>query len=209
MSLPVVLLAVKNMGGKTAEAWRTALDDLVRRSLRRPDLPIMDGGAGLESALVAIWGDEQPTRRCTAHKDRNLLANAIERLHDEIAADHNDMIYADTLQEVQKRHKDLLRKWRLRHPDVADSLEEAGDGFFTFTTLPPRQWKSARTTNAIEQLHEEFEGRIKTHTVLPCAAAAAMLFWALLASGQIVMREIDGWKRLPQKSSARLADFAA
>jgi len=42
-----------------------------------------------------------------------------------------------------------------------------------------------RTTNAIERLHEEFKRRIKTQTVLPSAETAAMLFWALLASGQI------------------------
>ena len=49
----------------------------------------------------------------------------------------------------------------------------------------PSQWKSARTTNAIEHLHEEFKRRIKTQTILPSAESAAMLFWALLAWGQI------------------------
>ena len=49
------------------------------------------------------------------------------------------------------------------------------------------QWRSARTTNAIERLHEEFKRRIKTQTVLPSAETAAMLFWALLASGQITI----------------------
>ena len=202
-----VLLAVKNMGGETAEAWRSVFDDLVRRGLRRPELLIVDGGAGLEAALAAIWSDV-PTQRCTVHKHRNLLANAPERLHDEITADYNDMIYADTPQEIQKRRKEFLRKWRLRHPAVANSLEEAGDRLFTFTTLPPSQWKSARTTNAIERLHEEFKRRIKTQTVLPCAETAAMLFWALLASGQIIMRKVDGWKTL-SKSSAQLVDLAA
>ena len=74
--------------------------------------------------------------------------------------------------------------------------EEAGDKLFAFTRLPPSQWKSARTTNAVERLHEEFKRRIKTQTVLPCADTAAMLFWALLASGQIRMRKIDGWQSL-------------
>ena len=50
---------------------------------------------------------------------------------------------------------------------------------FTFTRFPPSQWKSIRTTNAIERLHEEFKRRIKTQTVLPSAETAAMLFWAL------------------------------
>src|SRR5260221_9267212 len=93
-----VLLAVKNMGGETKEAWRAVLDDLVKRGLRKPELLIVDGGAGLEAALAAIWGDV-PTQRCTVHKHRNLLANAPERLHDEITADYTDMIYADTPQE--------------------------------------------------------------------------------------------------------------
>jgi putative transposase len=59
--------------------------------------------------------------------------------------------------------------------------------------LPDSQWRSARTTNAIERLHEEFKRRIKTQTVLPSAETAATLFWALLASGQITMRKVDGW----------------
>jgi transposase-like protein len=60
-----------------------------------------------------------------------------------------------------------VRKWRLKHKAVADSLEEAGDKLFTFTRFPPSQWKSIRASNAIERLHEEFKWRIKTRTVLP------------------------------------------
>jgi len=93
------------------------------------------------------------------------------------------MIYATTPQEIAARRKAFIRKWRLKHRAVADSLEEAGDRLFTFARMPPSQWRSLRTTNAIERLHEEFKRRIKTQTVLPSADTAAMLFWALLASG--------------------------
>ena len=189
-----VLLAAKNMGGETTEAWRAVLDDLIGRGLRRPQFLIVDGAPGLERALAAVWGGV-PTQRCTVHKHRNLLAHAPERLHEEISADYTDMIYAATAEEIEARRK-ALRKWRLRHRAVADSLEEAGGKLFAFTRLPPSQWKSARTTNAIERLHEEFKRRIKTQTVLPSADTAAMLFWALLASGQITMRKVDGWPSL-------------
>ena len=64
-------------------------------------------------------------------------------------------------------------------------------------------------TNAIERLHEEFKRRIKTQTVLPSADTAAMLFWALLASGQINMRKVDGWQTLAVKSSNQPIDLAA
>jgi putative transposase len=212
-----VLLAIKNMGRETSEAWRAVLDDLVKRGLRKPEFLIVDGGTGLEQALVALWGDV-PTQRCTVHKHRNLLAHAPQRLHDEVSADYNDMIYATSPVEIEDRHRAFMRKWRLKCKAVADSLkckavadslEEAGDRLFTFTRLARSQWKSVRTTNAIERLHVEFKRRIKTQTVLPSAETAAMLFWALLASGQITMRKVDGWHTLTQKLADKPIDLAA
>ena len=203
-----VLLAVKNMGGETSEAWRAVLDDLVKRGLRRPEFLIVDGGSGLEQALAALWGDV-PTQRCTVHKHRNLLAHAPQRLHEEVSADYNDMIYAASATEIEERRRAFIRKWRLKCKAVADSLEEAGDLGRAVGLQPCSQWKSARTTNAIERLHEEFKRRIKTQTVLPSAETAAMLFWALLAAGQITMRKIDGWQTLNQKLADRPIDLAA
>jgi transposase-like protein len=203
-----LLLAIKSMGGESAEAWRTVLDDLITRGLRRPEFLIVDGAPGLDKAIAAVW-DGVPVQRCTVHKHRNLCAHAPERLHDEITADYNDMIYATTPEEIALRRKAFIRKWRLKHRAVADSLEEAGDRLFTFTGLPPSQWRSARTTNAIERLHEEFKRRIKTQTVLPSADTAAMLFWALLASGQINMRKVDGWQTLATKPVDQPIDLAA
>ena len=203
-----VLLAVKNMGGESEAAWRTLLDDLVKRGFRTPELVIADGASGLEKAFAALWPDVL-VQRCTVHKHRNLLAHAPERLHEEISADYRDMIYAATKQEVAAKRKAFLRKWRLKCPAVAASLEEAGDNLFTFTRFPKSQWKSIRTSNAIERLHEEFKRRIKTQTLLPSAETAAMLFWALLASGQITMRKVDGWQSLSEKPSNPAIDLAA
>ncbi|MGB6374577.1 MAG: IS256 family transposase [Methylocella sp.] len=203
-----VLLAVKNMGGESEAAWRALLDDLVNRGLKTPELVIVDGAAGLEKALAALWSD-MPVQRCTVHKHRNLLAHAPDRLHDEISADYNDMIYADSQSAIEAKRKAFIRKWRLKCRAVADSLEEAGDKLFTFTRFPKSQWKSIRTSNAIERLHEEFKRRIKTQTVLPSAETAAMLFWALLASGQITMRKVDGWRSLNETPSYQTIDLAA
>ena len=203
-----VLLAVKNMGGESEAAWRTLLDDLVARGLKTPEFLIIDGGAGLEKALAALW-PEVPTQRCTVHKHRNLLAHAPDHLHEEVSADYTDMIYAEDADEIEQRRKAFLRKWRLKCRGVADSLEEAGERLFTFTRLPSSQWRSARTSNAVERLHEEFKRRIKTQTVLPSPETAAMLFWALLASGQITMRKVNGWQTLATKPSDPVIDLAA
>jgi putative transposase len=203
-----VLLAVRNMGGESEAAWRGLLDDLVSRGLQAPSFVIIDGAAGLEKALGLVWPDAL-VQRCTVHKHRNLLAHAPERLHEEVSADYNDMIYAGTPKEMETRRKSFIRKWRLKCRGVAESLEEAGDRLFTFTRLPDSQWRSARTTNAVERLHQEFKRRIKTQTVLPSAETAAMLFWALLASGQITMRKVDGWQTLAEKPALQCIDLAA
>jgi transposase-like protein len=231
-----VLLSIRNMGGESPSSasdrptgairpalpdrprpWRQFLDDLDARVLKRPEFVIVapearvprDGAPGLEAALVALWGDDLPIQRCTVHKHRNLLAHAPKHMQDELTEDYRDMIYADTAAEVERRHKAFLRKWRLKHRAVADSLEEAGDRLFTFTRLDPSQWKSARTTNATLRLNEEFRRRIKTQTVLPCAETVPMLLWALLASGQIQMRKVDGWETLSQPIEPMLLDLAA
>jgi transposase-like protein len=203
-----VLLAVRSMGGESEAAWRAVLGDLVARGLRTPEFLILDGAAGLEKALAALW-PAVPAQRCTVHKHMNLLAHAPEALHEEVSADYTDMIYAATVKEIEARRRAFLRKWRLKCRAVADSLEEAGEALFAFTRLPSSQWKSARTTNAIERLHEEFKRRIKTQTVLPSAETAAMLFWALLASGQITMRKVDGWQSLGQPPAKSIIDLAA
>ena len=203
-----VLLALRNMGGESEAAWRALLDDLVSRGLTAPELAIVDGVPGLEKALAALWNDV-PIQRCTVHKHRNLLAHAPKKLYDEISADYADMIYAKTVKEVEAKRKAFVRKWRLRCCPVADSLEEAGEKLFTYLRFPSDQWKSIRTTNAIERLHEEFKRRIKTQCMLPCAETACMLFWALLASGQITLRKVDGWTTLHVAPADQILDLAA
>jgi len=58
-------------------------------------------------------------------------------------------------------------------------------------------------------LHEELIWRTKTQTVLASAETAAMLFWALLASGQITMHKADGWQSLAEKPSDQIINLAA
>ena len=82
------------------------LADSARRSCRaRPT------AVGIPDRRRRAWArecdrgglDGVPVQRCTVHKHRNLLAHAPERLHEEISADYNGMIYAATREEVDRR----------------------------------------------------------------------------------------------------------
>ena len=48
--------------------------------------------------------------------------HAPKHLHDELAGDYRDMIYANTAAEVQARRDAFLKKCRLKCRAVADSL---------------------------------------------------------------------------------------
>ena len=52
-----VLLAIKSMGGESTETWRTVLDDLIKRGLRRPEFLIVDGAPGLDKAIAESRAD--------------------------------------------------------------------------------------------------------------------------------------------------------
>jgi hypothetical protein len=62
---------------------------------------------------------------------------------------------------------------------VAASLEEAGENLLTFYRFPESQWRSLRTTNAIERMQLEFRRRVKTQAALPNEGAVLRVFFGL------------------------------
>ena len=90
----------------------------------------------------------------------------------------------------------FARKWAKQCPGVGRSLEEGGAELLTFFTFPKAQWKTLRTTNVIERLNEEFRRRVKTQSSLPTEDAALILLFSLVASGQIRLRRVDGWRKI-------------
>jgi transposase-like protein len=76
------------------------------------------------------------------------------------------------------------------------SLREGADELLTFFTFPKAQWKTRRSTNVIERLHEEFRRRVKTQGSLPSEDTALILLFRLVVSDQIKLRKIDGWRKI-------------
>jgi transposase-like protein len=101
------------------------------------------------------------------------------------------------------------RTWAKRCPGVVTSLREGGDELLTLFSFPMVQWKTLRTTNTIERLHEEFRRRVKTQGSLPSEDTALVLLFSLMASGQIKLRRIDGWRKIGAVVSRHLSPAAA
>src|SRR4030095_16475625 len=114
----------------------------------------------------------------------------------EIRDDFHRITHAASADAARSAYVRFERMWAKRCPGVVASLREGGDELLTFFTFPQAQWKTLRTTNTIERLHEEFRRRVKTQGSLPNEEAALILLFSLVASGQVRLRKIDGWRKI-------------
>ena len=135
-------------------------------------------------------------QRCSLHKLRNMERKAPKHALAEIRDDFHRIVYAASADTARGAFAVFERTWSKRCPGVVTSLREGGDELLTFFAFPKAQWKALRSTNVIERLHGEFRRRVKTQGSLPSEDAAVVLLFSLVASGQIGLRRIDGWRRI-------------
>jgi transposase-like protein len=196
-----VLLSLMTTGAESADGWQLLLDDLATRKVGRPRLVISDGNAGLLAALDRRWPG-LPQQRCTVHKLRNLLAQAPKHTHEAVREEYHGMVYAETLEVARKAREAFLLKWKKPCPGVTASLEEAGENLLTFYRFPESQWRSLRTTNAIERMQLEFRRRVKTQAAMPNEGAALRVFFGLWISGQMKLHRISGYRDIGGREKA-------
>lgn len=189
------LLALELCGSESGEAWKGFVDDLTARGLRAPLLAVIDGNPGLRQALGRTW-PAMPVQRCCVHKLRNLERKAPKHALDELREDFHRIVYAASAEAGRTAYSAFERKWAPRCPGVVRSLQDGGAELLTFFSFPKAQWKTLRTTNVIERLNGEFRRRVKTQSSFPTEDAALILLFSLVASGQIRLRRIDGWRKI-------------
>lgn len=199
-----VVLDLELLQSESSECWGGFVEGLVGRGLKRPCLVIIDGNKGLRAAVDKNWPGTQ-VQRCTVHKLRNLERHVPRHALEEVKSDYHRIIQAESLEQARKAYREFVLKWKKSAPKVVVSLEEAGEELLTFYGFPNSQWKSLRTTNAIERLNGEFRRRVKTQGSLPSAQSAELLLFGLIISGQIHMRRIDGWQDLKQVTLLKAA----
>jgi putative transposase len=189
------LLALECCGGESAAAWRGFVEDLARRGLATPLLCIIDGNPGRRRAVSEIWPSAL-VQRCCVHKLRNLERKAPKHVLAELRDDFHRIVYATSGDLARAEMTAFERTWTKRCPGVVRSLQEGGAELLTFFTFPRAQWKTLRTTNVIERLNGEFRRRVKTQSALPSEDTAVVLLFSLVASGQIRLRRLDGWRKI-------------
>jgi transposase-like protein len=189
------LLQLRLAASEAEVTWGAVVTDLQQRGLAAPLLLVVDGNAGLKNALKQ-W-DGVRIQRCTTHKLENLKAHCPQHARAEMKRDYDRIIYADDGLAGRAAYDAFVKKWSTLCPAVAKSLQEAGLELLTFYAFPKDTWKSIRTTNTIENLNREFRRRTKTQASFSTEAAALTVLYGLVAFGQIQLRKIDGYTKLP------------
>jgi len=189
------LLQLRLAASEAEVTWGGVVTDLQQRGLEAPLLLVVDGNGGLKNALKQWEGVR--IQRCTTHKLENLKAHCPQHARAEMKRDYDRIIYAEDGLAARAAYDAFVKKWSTLCPAVAKSLQEAGLELLTFYAFPKDTWKSIRTTNTIENLNREFRRRTKTQASFSTEAAALTVLYGLVAFGQIQLRKIDGYTKLP------------
>lgn len=189
------LLGLRLAASEAEATWGAVVTDLQARGLVAPLLLVVDGHAGLKSALKQWEGVR--VQRCTTHKLENLKDHCPRHARPEMKRDYDRIIYAIDGLAARAAADAFVKKWSTLCAAVARSLEEAGAELLTFYDFPKATWKSIRTTNMLENLNREFRRRTKTQASFGTEDGALTVLYGLVAFGQIQLRRIDGHQYLP------------
>jgi transposase-like protein len=202
-----VVVAMQIVTSESTANWISLVHSLGERHLPDPAIVVADGAPGLLASIRKTWPGAV-LQRCTHHKLENLKEKVPQHAHPELLRDYRAITHALSGENALKAYHRFVEKWGALCPSAVTCLEEAGMDLLAFYRFPPSMWKSLRTTNCLERLNEEFRRRTKTQGSFPNENAALVLFYGLLAFGQIRMRKIDGWKAIPKMKDAALKNVA-
>lgn len=162
-----VFLAIQQGDKESASTWREVFKDLKARGLNSQniELGIMDGLSG----LMMVFKEEfinSKIQRCQVHVSRNVLSKVTKAKKQEVADRLRDIFYAGSVQKSRENYNSFINKYQDEFPSATKCLSNVIDECLTFYNFPEEQWRSIRTTNAIERVNKEFKRRTKSMEIL-------------------------------------------
>lgn len=142
--------------------WTAFLQDLHSRGLCGKALRLVttDGAPGLIAALDFIY-PQVPRQRCWAHKLRNVGQHLRKANRDACLKQAGGIYSALTSQEAVRRYRTWCADWRDKEPKAVACLQADIEHLLACFTVPPKDRKKVRTTNAIERAFREVRRRTR------------------------------------------------
>jgi len=181
------LLSISAGGKESTAAWRTVIQDMVRRGLTPPRLVISDGNPGLIRAVEEVLPGV-PRQRCVVHRMRNVLARIPKRDHDEVKKALNRIFHAKGLTEALVAAEGFARVYGKRFPTATAILGTDLADCLTYYRFPKAHGKRIRTTNVLERVFVEVRRRTKVVGRFPDELSALCLIFGVIERAQIKWR---------------------
>jgi putative transposase len=179
-----------SLGGKeSTESWKGALNDLVERGLRRPQLITIDGNPGLHKAVKDVW-PEVPRQRCAVHRIRNVLARVPKKKQDEVRKAVTRIFYAACLDDARDEARQFLSRYSREFPTACEVLAKHLEECLTFYRFPERHWKHIRTSNVIERSFKEVKRRTRVVGRFPNETSALVMVFSLLEEERMKWQKV-------------------
>jgi len=179
-----------SLGGKeSTESWKGALNDLVERGLRQPQLITIDGNPGLLRAIKEVW-PEVARQRCVVHRIRNVMARIPRKRQDEVGKAVHRVFYAACLDDARDEARQFLSRYRREFPTACEVLAKHLEECLTFYRFPERHWKHIRTSNVIERSFKEVKRRTRVVGRFPNEVSALVMVFSLLEEERMKWQKV-------------------
>jgi len=174
---------------ESTESWKGALNDLVERGLREPQLIITDGNPGLLRAIKDIW-PEVARQRCAVHRIRNVLARVPKKKQDEVRKAVHRIFYAACLDDARHEARQFLSRYSREFPTACETLARHLEECLTFYRFPEHHWRHIRTSNVIERSFKEVKRRTRVVGRFPNETSALVMVFSLLEEERLKWQKV-------------------
>lgn len=177
-----VLLAFRLATAESTAQWEAFLEDLFRRGLEGSQLRLIvtDGCPGLHAALEIVY-PRVARQACWVHKLRNVAAK-VPRKHQAACLRGAKRLYeAEHARQAGQWFRQWAEEWRSVAPKAVRCLEQDLEQLLAFYDCPKQDWKTVRTTNAIERAFREVRRRTRPMSCFQNNASCERIIYSVIS----------------------------
>ncbi len=177
-----------------AKFWLAVLNDLKQRGIDDVLICCVDGLAGFEDAIEAVF-PKAWVQTCVVHQIRNSMNYVAYQDRKPVARDLRPIYTAPKIEAAEQALTAFEGSWNEKYPMISESWRERWDLITPFLALPADLRKIVYTTNSIEALNRQIRKTIKTRGHFPTQDAASKLIYLAITRAENGWRNVHGWTR--------------
>lgn len=172
------ILAVSMADTENETSYNELFQSLKDRGLHGVQLVVSDDHAGLVNSVKKNF-QGVAWQRCQVHYTRNASGKVGARYQADLARDLRAVFNAQDLSWARNAVREVVARWALSHPDLADWLEETIEDTLACYSFPKAHHKRIRSTNSLERFNQELKRRTRVVRIFPNAASCLRLITAM------------------------------